>query len=382
MFIHLVEITLVFSLFLLWYTYLGYPLLLVALTWFVRSDDQFDATYTPSVSMIVAAHNEAEVIEQKLENIRKTDYNGEFECIVVSDSTDETDTLVNHHSGERTSLLSLDERRGKSHAINEAVSMANGSVLVFSDANTMYDANAISQLVKPLADQSVGCTTGQLRLVDETGETAESAYWRYELWIRRLESKLGTTVSTNGGMIAIRHEDFSSLPKAALSDDLVLTLQQIAAGQRVVYVDGAVATESTTGDLWSEYSRRVRIGAGNYQALSWFRRLLRPLRNRGVVVLEFLSHKVLRWAMPAVLATAMLSNLCLVITEPIPLFVTLFVGQLACYTLAILGMISPQARKSRFVRVPAYFLVMNLAFAIGFRSFLKDPSIDIWQSTR
>lgn len=370
------------SLFLLWYTYLGYPLLLFVLTRFVRSEVPSDESYTPSVSMIVAAHNEEAIIRQKLENVREIAYEGPFECIVVSDSTDDTDTLVERYSDGRTRLLSLAERRGKSYAINEAVRQATGSVLVFSDANTMYEANAIARLVRPLADQSVGCTTGKLRLIDESGDTTEGAYWRYELWLRRLEARLGTTVSTNGGMVAHRREEFTSLPESALSDDLVLTLRQIAAGQRVVYVPEAIATESTTGDLWSEYRRRVRIGAGNYQALYWFSGLLNPVQTRSIDVLEFLSHKVLRWAIPVFLPAALLSNLWLVVVMANYLFLALFGGQLVCYSLALIGMFSPRARQSRMVRIPAYFLVMNLAFAVGFRSFLDGPSVDIWESTR
>lgn len=370
------------SLFLLLYTYIGYPLLLVILTRFVRYEAQADESYTPSVSMIVAANNEEAIIKQKLENVRKTAYEGAFECIVVSDSTDNTDALTERYSDERTRLISLAERRGKSHAINRAVNQATGSVLVLSDANTMYDANAISELVRPLADRSVGCTTGKIRLVDDCGDTTESAYWRYELWLRWLESLLGSTVSTNGGMVALRRGEFASLPESALSDDLVLTLGRIADGRRVVYVPEALATESTTGDLWSEYRRRVRIGAGNYQALFWFKGLLNPMRTRNFDVLEFLSHKVLRWAVPAILPIVLLSNLWIVMEVSDTPFLGLFGVQLVCYSLALIGMFSSRARESRIIRIPAYFLVMNVAFAVGFRSFLDGPSIDIWQSTR
>lgn len=391
------------------YTYVGYPLLLVVLTVVQDSNARDDlatcradstnsnstpsdasttmstlhdaAESTQSVTMVVAAHNEEDVIEEKLENTRAIEYNGEFECIIVSDSTDRTDALVERHAGPSTRLLTLDERRGKSHALNRAVKKANGDVFVFSDANTMYEPDAVSELVAPLADESVGCTTGSLQLVDEDGSTTESAYWRYELKIRKLESQLGTTVSVNGGMLALRSEDYQHIPEQAFADDLIVALQQAAAGRRIVFAEDARGTEQTTGDLWNEYDRRVRIGAGNYQVLTWFHELLDP-RN-GVVALEFASHKALRWCMPAILLAVLVANVTIVLLAPSASTTALLGAQLACYGLAGVGMADERARSaSALISLPAYFLSMNLAFAVGFRKFLSGPSIDDWKSTR
>lgn len=380
------------------YTYVGYPLLLAVLSVVDGSDSSDDDpgtrrdadppdadadadAFAPSVTMVVAAHNEEDVVEEKLDNTRAIEYDGAFECIVVSDSTDRTDDLVRRHAGPDTRLLALDERRGKSHALNRAVEEADGDVLVFSDANTMYEPDAVAELVAPLADDSVGCTTGSLRLVDEEGSTTESAYWKYELTIRKLESKLGTTVSVNGGMLALRREEYRHLPEQALADDLVVALQQAAAGRRVVFAEDARGTERTTGDLWSEYDRRVRIGAGNYQALAWFRELLDP-RN-GVVALEFASHKALRWCMPAVLLATLVANVTVVVLAPSAPAAALLGAQLSCYGLAGVGMASERARSSSsLVALPAYFLSMNLAFAAGFRKFLSGPGVEVWKSTR
>ncbi|WP_458206774.1 glycosyltransferase family 2 protein [Haladaptatus sp. NG-SE-30] len=376
----LVTLVFIIGLSTILYTYVGYPLALLMLSKFMQQDEESYSGFRPSVTMIVAAHNEEAIMKEKLENTRAIEYDGRFDCIVVSDSTDTTDALVEQYAGSRTRLLSLEERRGKSYALNRAVAKATGDVLVFSDANTMYDSNAITELVAPLADDTVGLTTGSLRLVDAEGKSTESSYWKYELGIRKLESKLGTTVSANGGMLALRQKDFDQIPEAALTDDFIVVLQQAISGRRIVFVDSAKATEQTTGDLWQEYKRRIRIGAGNYQSLVWYRTLLSP--RHGLIAFEFFSHKVLRWCLPAVLLLVLLSNAVLALLVPSLLVTTLLVGQLACYIAAVVGMMSPRARSLTLFGIPAYFLSMNLAFASGFMRFLSGASIDIWTSTR
>ncbi|WP_458189884.1 glycosyltransferase family 2 protein [Haladaptatus sp. NG-WS-4] len=376
----LVTLVFIIGLSTILYTYVGYPLALLMLSKIMQQDEESYSGFRPSVTMIVAAHNEEAIMKEKLENTRAIEYDGRFDCIVVSDSTDTTDALVEQYAGSRTRLLSLEERRGKSYALNRAVAKATGDVLVFSDANTMYDSNAITELIAPLADDTVGLTTGSLRLVDAEGKSTESSYWKYELGIRKLESKLGTTVSANGGMLALRQKDFDQIPEAALTDDFIVVLQQAISGRRIVFVDSAKATEQTTGDLWQEYKRRIRIGAGNYQSLVWYRTLLSP--RHGLIAFEFFSHKVLRWCLPAVLLLVFLSNAVLALLVPSLLVTTLLVGQLACYIAAVVGMMSPRARSSTLFGIPAYFLSMNLAFASGFVRFLSGASIDIWTSTR
>lgn len=362
------------------YTYLGYPLLLTAVTRGREPPGYETAEEWPSVAMVIAAHNEETVISKKLENVAATDYPGPFECMVVSDSTDGTDDVVREQGGQRVSLLSLSERRGKSYALNQAVARTDADVIVFSDANTMYEPDAVRELVAPFGDSGVGCTTGRLTLYDSAGETAESGYWRYELLLRRMESRLGTTVGINGGVLAIRREDYDPLPESALTDDFVVAVRQLVAGQRVVYVPSATAAEETTGGLWTEFDRRVRIGTGNYQTLAWYPALLSP--SKGIVALQYVSHKVLRWVAPGILLSLMALSLALVaVSGSIPavglLGLELFGGGLA-----LLGSASERARRTAVVRYPAYFLVMNLAFAVGFVRFLAGPSVDVWKATR
>lgn len=367
-------------LFALIYTYAGYPALLWVLTRSRSPPDHGTFDEWPSVTMIVAAHNEESVIGEKLNDVAEIRYPGSFECIVVSDSTDATDDVVRERGSECITLLSLSERRGKSRALNEAVTATDSDVIVFSDANTMYDRDAVRELVAPLADPAVGCTTGHLHLYDESGETTESAYWRYELALRCLEARLGTTVGVNGGVLALRREAFEPLPVGALTDDFVVALQQLAAGRRVVYVPDATAAERTAGGLWAEFDRRVRIGTGNYQTLAWFPELLSP--TRGVVSFEYLSHKVLRWLVPGVLTLLAVLTVALAALTETPVALALLGAEVLCVGLAFIGAVSGRARRTAICRLPAYVFVMHLAFVMGFVQFLAGPTVDIWKSTR
>lgn len=364
---------------LLAYTYVGYPLALLGLR-AVRTPSPPDRYESfPPVSMVVPVHNEADVIERKVENTLDLEYPGEFRCLFVSDSTDETDAILRREMTGEMDLLVLDERRGKSHAINRALSVVDTEIVVFSDANTMYESESLRPLVGPLADPDVGCVTGRLRLQEPDGGSGEGLYWRYELWLRRLEASLGTTVSANGGILAFRRMDLDPLPVRALVDDLVLTLRAAATGRRVVYEPEAVATERTPGDVFAEFARRVRIGAGNYQALVWFARLLAP--TRGLVALQFASHKVLRWVAPWLLALALAANAILAgVVDGVVLDAVLGV-QLGAYGLGLVGLASARARQLAVVRVPAYFLAMNAALALGSLRLLAGATAGIWTDT-
>lgn len=367
------------ALVLLAYSYVGYPLVLHALgtLWSLPSPDRYESF--PSVTMVVPVHNESDVIRQKMLNTQSVDYPGEFRCLFVSDSTDETDTIVHREMTDWIDLLTLDERRGKSHAINRALDAVNSEVVVFSDANTMYEPDAVRELVAPLGDPGIGCVTGRLRLFDPEGESGEGLYWWYELWLRELEATIGTTVSTNGGMLAFRRDDIDPLPERALADDLVLTLRQAMSGRRIHYAADAVATEHTAGGVFAEFSRRVRIGAGNYQALVWFPHLLAP--TQGIVALEYVSHKVLRWLGPWLLLLALTANAALVALTPNPISVATLAVQVVGYTLALVGLVSDRMRRFAIARIPAYFVAMNAALAVGCLRVLVGATEDIWTVT-
>lgn len=361
------------------YGYIGYPILLVGLSPRLDSEDDVAAaeTWNPSVAMIVPVYNEADVIVEKIRNTSNITYSGSFECIIVSDSNDRTDDLVKDHQDDNTRLIQLSTRRGKSHAINTAVEAVDTDVLVFSDANTMYEPDAVEKLVRPLSRSSVGCTTGQLKYHESSGSDGESVYWKYELFLRHLESHLGTTVSINGGMLAMRTSDFSPLPENSFTDDFILAMRQALAGRRIVYVPEAVGYESTADDLLDEYHRHVRIGVGNFQTLFSFWRLLDP--RRGYLALQFFSHKVLRWIMPGVLLVVFIVTAIGMVSTDRLIFPILLGIQFVGYGVALAGVSNEWIRRFRLIRLVTYFVVMNVALGIGFHYYLRGPSIDIWK---
>ncbi|MEA5406506.1 glycosyltransferase family 2 protein [Haloarculaceae archaeon H-GB2-1] len=349
---------------LLGYTYVGYPLLLLLLQP-VSGDrtEPHDGGHFPSVTMVVAVHNEASIIAEKVQNCRGIQYPGEFTCLFVSDSTDGTDSVLESETDGQISLLTLPERRGKSYALNRAMEQVDSDVVIFSDANTMYEPSAVSELVAPLADDRIGCVTGKLELRTLDGTSGEGLYWQYELSLRRLEQSLGTTVSVNGGVLAIRADEFEPLPEGVLVDDLVIALRQLRRGRNVQYQESAIATERTPSGIDDEFTRRVRIGAGNYQVLWRLAGTLFP--SRALPAIQFLSHKVLRWLGPWMLTSILLSSLLLALLEPsVPTFA--IVGtQVIGYAFALIGMKSRVARSLPVFRIPAYFVSMNVALALG-----------------
>lgn len=361
------------------YHFLGYPCVLLGLSLFLSTErDEAVEEFYPPVSLIVPAYNESNVIANKISNVKQITYGGEFECLFVNDgSSDGTGRLIKQHGGEDVSLINFAHRQGKSRAINRAVQEASGDIIVISDAGSRFASGAISELVLPFSDPSVGCVTGRFQYLDSEGASQQSLYWTYESGLRDLEARLGTTVVVNGAIIALRRDDWEDLPESALTDDMVIALRQASRGRRIAYAPGALAFESYQGDLWDEFHRRVRIGVGNFQTMSWFSELLDPRRR--LIALEFVSHKILRWGMPAVLLCLLVTNIALVILHGTALYIATLAIQLTGYSSALLGAVSPTARRSRVIAVTTFFVAMNAAFVVAFFHFLHGPSLSIWE---
>lgn len=366
---------------LLGYTYIGYPILLLLLGLLIGDEPDGSEIYTPSVTMVVPVHNEAEVIPEKVDNTQNITYPGEFRCLFISDSTDGTDQLLRSAMTDMMELITLPQRRGKSYAINCALQTIETEVIVLSDANTMYEPDAINELVGPLYNDRIGCVTGQLRLSERGSDSGESVYWAYELWLRRLEARLGTTVSVNGGLLAFRSQDVEPLPEHALTDDFVLAMRQIRAGRRVHFEPSAIGYENDAGGIMEEFRRRVRIGAGNYQALVWFADFLIPWRVGGKVTLEFLSHRVLRWIAPWMLVVVLVASVGLVLLTDSLVSWMLLAGQTLAYLLGIAGLFNERLREFILIRLLSYFVAMNGALALGLLTLLHKNTVEVWRAS-
>lgn len=361
------------------YVYAGYPWLLALLVRVrgARRIEQRDIT--PTVTLIVSAFNEAHVIREKIENSLALDYPaGAFDVLVVSDASDDgTDDVVREYAGRGVSLHRQESREGKTAGLNAAIGKARGEILVFSDANSMYDRMALRKLVQNFADPAVGCVTGESRYIDgqtSTADAGERTYWDYESRIKRLESALGSAVGADGAIYAIRRSLWKPLPKAAINDFLN-PLQITAAGWRNVYEPEAVCFEQTAGSVDREFRRRVRIVSRSWRALYEVPRVLNPFAV-GLFALAVLSHKVLRWLSLAFVVTGAAAFAGLLVTE------TYHTTELVGFSLLVLlgYALAPSGR--RVAGLVWYFLAINAASLVGVGRGILGYVSPVWSTPR
>ena len=357
------------------YAYVGYPILLFVLAALVqtgrdvcyllsRAERRRRSNRRPRVSIILAAYNEEHVLDHTLRNVLALDYPRDLvEIIIGSDgSTDGTVEIARRYEPEGVRVSAFRERRGKIAVINACAAQAKGDILVFSDANTLLRPDAVSKLVRHFDAPTVGAVCGELHLVTADGRLSnESLYWRYEMGLKMLESRLDSVLGANGAIYAVRKELFPSLPGNLITDDFIIPMKVRAKHFRVAYDPEAVAEEDAPVGVADEFRRRMRIGAGNWQALWHCRRLLLPWM--GFVSFAFWSHKVLRWLTPFLLPVGLFGSL-LLLAEPV--WQVLFGLQVVFYGAAALGCALGRLRVPVGpLKMPYYFLALNSALAIG-----------------
>lgn len=358
------------------YVYAGYPLTLLALRR-RRAVRKAPGRVRPHVTVLIAAHNEAEHIGETVRNKLAQHYPAErLDVVVVSDgSTDGTDAIVSGLAGPRVALVRQQPRQGKTMALNRGIELARGEIVVFADANSEYDADAIEALVDCFEDPAVGYVTGCLEYVDP-GETAvgggSGMYMRYENWIRRLETRAGSVIGVNGGIDAVRRRLYRPMVAGDLPD-FVLPLRVIEQGYRVAYCGRARAREAALGRQQDEFKMRVRVSLRALHALYDLRSLLHP-RN-GLVAFQLWVHKVLRYTLLIPLAAAFVLNLALLGR---PFYAGLFALQCACYMLAVVGWVSGGRIRLRPVFVPFYFCLINAAAGAALVRFLRGERQVLW----
>jgi cellulose synthase/poly-beta-1,6-N-acetylglucosamine synthase-like glycosyltransferase len=365
---------------LIFHTYVGYPLLLHVIVLFTSRERQTDEHYLPAVSMLVAAYDEEAIIEEKLKNFHALDYpRDRLQILIGSDgSGDRTNEIVQKYADDKIRLIPFPQRRGKAAVLNDIAGMAQGDILVFSDANSMYSADAIRRLVWFFVDGHVGGVCGRLRLVNADGQLeadGERLYWDYENHLKYLEGKIKTVFGANGAIYAIRRELFSALPtQNVVIDDFLIPMRIVRAGYEVVYEKEALVWECTSPDVRSEFQRKVRIGAGNFHGVREILPLLNPLR--GFVAFGLWSHKIIRWIVPFLLIVVFSANFLL---RGDAFYDTLFILQGAFYGLVITAWILDCFKiHARWLIYPYYFVAANLALLIGFFKFLTKSQKPAW----
>ena len=366
------------SIFLLFYSYLAYPLILLIL--FKDKKPVFQNTgYKPSVTVVFAAYNEEKVIEKKIKNIFDQNYPKELLDIVIGsdNSTDKTVEIAKSFLSENRTVLDFKERRGKLGTLNEAVKNAKGEIIVFTDANAMFDENAIALLVSSFSDKNVGCVSGQ-KVITTSGSTdaGEGIYWKIESFIKERENYLGSCAGADGALYAVRKELYPFPPSDKLyMDDFFISLKIIGKGFRCIYNPMAKAFEESSKDFYSEIKRKGRILGGAINVLFKMPELLVPFKS--AIALQLWSHKILRWCGGFFLLIALLANFNLDNITPYTTFLTLQIG---FYCLALLGlMFSMNGIKVRIFYFPYYFLFMNYSQIYGLYVWFKDGRKGFWE---
>ena len=364
---------------LVFYTYLGYPLLAFCLGGVLgRQVKKFPIE--PSVSLVIAAYNEQEAIAATLENKLKLEYPAQrLEIIVVSDgSTDGTDAIVEGFAGRAVRLLRQEPRAGKTAALNLAVPQANGEIIVFSDANSIYAPDALRRIVANFADPSTGYVTGRMVYANDEGSTVGEgcgAYMRCENSLRSMESRLGSVVGVDGGIDAVRASLYRPMSPDLLPD-FVLPLRVVEQGYRVVYEPDALLCESALKEDADEYRMRVRVSLRAFWALFEMRMLLNPLKYP-LFAWQLWSHKVLRYLSFLFLGGAYLSNALL--WERGQCYQGVFLAQNLFYLNAVgLPFWERIGISGRLLRFSRYFCLLNLAAAHACAKFLVGKKQVVW----
>jgi cellulose synthase/poly-beta-1,6-N-acetylglucosamine synthase-like glycosyltransferase len=375
------------------YTYAGFPLL-VLLRARLRPRPHQVADITPSVSVVIAAHDEGASIGPRVDNLLALDYPADkLEIVVASDgSTDATVEEARRRADPRVHVLDL-PRTGKATALNTAVGASTGEIVVFSDANTAYAPDAVRRLVRSFADPAVGGVAGnQVYLpttassgpADPAGATAvgvgERSYWDFDRLVKEAESLGGSVISATGAIYALRRELFQPVPDG-VTDDFATSTRVIAAGRRLIFEPDAVALEPVAGSSRREYGRKVRIMTRGLRGVAVSRDLLDP-RRYGFYALQLLTHKVLRRLMAIPLLVIAVTSVLL--WDDGPVYRLAALGQTAVYGLGAVGLALRDRRAGRrpWFAIPAFFLLVNIASLHALWNLISGRRIDRWQPVR
>lgn len=372
------------------YTYLGYGVVLrlaVMLREALHPAREYPRTDTlPEATLLIAAYNEQDVVAEKMANCRALRYpSGRLHIVWVTDgSTDETVARLTACPG--ATVLHDPRRGGKTAALNRALEHITTPIVLFTDANTMLNADAVTEIVRCFDNPKVGCVAGEKRVAtaEHAGAAAtEGVYWLYESKLKEWDARLCTAVGAAGELFAVRRELFERLPEDTLLDDFVCSMRIAARGYRIAYCKTAYALETPSADMREEGKRKQRIAAGGLQAVWRLRRLLNPFRY-GVLWFQYVSHRVLRWTVTPVALVALVPlNIALVWSAHPLLYGILLALQAAFWLAAGAGwLLARQGRQGGMLNVPYYFLFMNLNVFRGVWYLATRRSGGAWEKAR
>ena len=376
------------------YTYFGYAVLLLLLNAFKRLQGKHRNACPlplplPEVTLLIAAYNEKDTVGVKVKNTREIKYPGDkLKVIWITDGSDDgTPELLSQYS--EIKVFHTPERKGKTAALNRALKVIDTPFVIFSDANTMLDPDAINQLIAPFGDERVGCVAGEKRISKNIYEVAagagEGAYWQYESFLKRLESDFLTVLAAAGELYAIRTKLYQPVDPDIIIDDFVISLNIARQGYRIKYQPDAFAMENSSANIREELKRKIRIASGAMQTMFRYPSLFN-LFKYGFLSFEFISHKVLRWllvpiAIPLILVLSV--ALCIQTQWQEPVYIIILLMQALFYFFVLLGIIfERRATRWRIVFLPFYLVIINYAQYAGILKFLRGKHNVVWEKAK
>lgn len=375
------------GIFITFYSYLGYGLLLwLWLKIRPSKKKQYldNREMLPRVTMIVAAYNEENFIEEKIKNTLDLDYpQDKLDIIFITDgSSDRTPDIISHYN--KILLLHEDSRRGKIAAIHRAMDFVKTPYVIFSDANAILNKESVLNIIRHYQDPQVGGVAGEKKVMHETSKAAagvgEGLYWKYESFLKKLDWDFFTVVGAAGELFSVRTELYEHPGNNVILDDLIISLRICQKGYRVAYEPAAFAAETASSSIKEEQKRKVRISAGGFQSIVMLKDLLK-IYKYPKLSFQYISHRVLRWTLcPLFLPLVFLANLILVLNHQSFIYSLFFAGQILFYLFAITGwLLSMRNKKISYLYAIYYFVFINISLYKGFFTFLKGRQTVLWE---
>ena len=376
------------------YTYLGYGILLfflVRLKRFFKGRGKIsDPDYEPEVTLFVAAYNEKDYVDAKVNNSFSLDYPPEkVKQVWVTDGSDDgTPDLLKKYSDKGVEVYHTPERGGKIGAMNRGMDFVKTPIVIFSDGNTMLGKESIRRIVNLFSDTNVGCVSGEKRIYDKSGAAAtEGIYWKYESTLKRWDAELYSVVGAAGELFAVRTNLFQKVEKDTLLDDFIISLRIAMQGYTIQYDPEAYAIEAPSANVKEELKRKVRIAAGGIQSIVRLISLLNIFKYK-ILSFQYFSHRVLRWTLaPLSLPFIFLLNLWLAYSSGFEnfgnIYTLLFYAQTVFYMMAFLGWyLENKNIKVKLLYIPYYFFIMNYAVWMGIKRYFKGQQSVNWERAK
>jgi cellulose synthase/poly-beta-1,6-N-acetylglucosamine synthase-like glycosyltransferase len=374
------------------YTYLGYPVVLIFFVKIKRLFSKQDLIFyveeeLPEIDLVIACYNEADILEEKIQNTLAIDYPANLLNVhfVTDGSNDDSGLILSKYAN--INHLHSDERKGKNAAINRVLPLLRSSILIFCDANTFLNKEAVFNIVRHYKDPKVGAVAGEKRVFstgdNENAGAGEGAYWKYESQLKKWDSELYSVVGAAGELFSVRKNLMDAVPDGIIIEDFYLSVKIAMDGFKVRYEPEAYAMEAGSSSIAEERKRKVRISAGGLQAVVIFVPLLNFFKY-GLLSFQYISHRFLRWTLaPLSLLLLIITNIALLYTQASMFYWLTGIGQLLFYLLAFIGnLLELKGKSSKIFLIPFYFVFMNVTVYQGFMRFIRGKQSAVWEKSK